>query len=521
MVKANFRILILLTAMSMGLAACGGSDGFSESNTPASPPPTTPPTTSPPPTPNVAPTISGAPVTSITAGEAYSFQPSAFDADGDTLTFGASGLPAWATISSQSGLVSGMPSDSDVGTTAGITVIVTDGTATVSLAPFQITIVAAAPLIPAPPPPPVNTAPSIAGVPATSVQATMSYSFAPSASDPEGQALVYSISNKPSWASFNASTGRLSGTPSAAQVGTYSSIVIAVSDGALSASLPAFSITVTAAPNSPPTISGSPATTGQATKAYTFTPNASDADGDTLTFSISGKPSWASFSASTGRLSGTPSASQVNNYGNIVISVSDGKVSASLPAFSINVTAAPNTAPTISGTAGTSVVAGNSYSFTPTANDADGDMLAFSISGKPAWATFNTATGKLSGTPTSSQVGSYMNIVISVSDGTASAALPAFAITVSPAPNSGTATLSWSAPTQNTDGSALTDLAGFRVYHGTSPDALDEMTQLPGASATTYAFDQLSAGTHYFAVAAYTASGVESALSTVGSKTIL
>jgi hypothetical protein len=353
------------------------------------------------------------------------------------------------------------------------------------------------------------------------VQATTAYSFAPSASDPDGQALVFSIANKPTWASFSTATGMLSGTPSAAQAATYSNIVIAVSDGSLSTSLPAFSITVTAAPNSPPTISGTPANAVQATKAYSFTPSASDADGDTLTFSISGKPSWASFNTSTGRLSGTPTASQVNTYGGIVISVSDGKASASLPAFSINVTAAPNTAPTISGTPVTSVVAGSAYSFTPTASDADGDMLAFSISGKPAWAAFNTATGKLSGTPASGQTGSYMNIVISVSDGTASAALPAFAITVSPAPNSGTATLSWSAPTQNTDGSALIDLAGFRVYHGTSPDALDEMTQLPGASTSTYIFNQLASGTHYFAVAAYTSSGTESALSTVGSKTIL
>jgi hypothetical protein len=108
-----------------------------------------------------------------------------------------------------------------------------------------------------------------------------------------------------------------------------------------------------------------------------------------------------------------------------------------------------------------------------------------------------------------------------VSDGQASAALGAFAITVSPIPDTGTATLSWNAPTQNTDGSPLSDLAGYRVYHGTSPNFLDQMTQLPGAGNTTYVFSQLAIGTHYFAVAAYTSSGVESALSSVGSKTIL
>jgi hypothetical protein len=73
---------------------------------------------------------------------------------------------------------------------------------------------------------------------------------------------------------------------------------------------------------------------------------------------------------------------------------------------------------------------GQPYSFAPKASDADGDTLGFAISGKPSWATFNTTTGVLSGTPGSANVGSYSNIVISVSDGKASVALTAFAITV-------------------------------------------------------------------------------------------
>jgi len=110
--------------------------------------------------------------------------------------------------------------------------------------------------------------------------------------------------------------------------------------------------------------------------------------------------------------------------------------------------------------------------------------------------------------------------VISVSDGTTSKALPAYTITVTAPTGSGTADLSWTAPTQNTDGSALTDLAGYRVYHGTSPSALTDVIQVAGAANTSYSFSQLTSGTHYFAVAAYNAAGVESTLSAVGSKTI-
>jgi hypothetical protein len=459
--------------------------------------------------PNNPPTISGAPAASVQATAAYSFTPSASDPDGQSLTFSIVNKPAWATFNTATGALGGTPTASNVGAYANIIVSVSDGSLSASLPAFSITVTS-----------PPNSAPSISGTPSTSVQATTPYAFAPVATDPDGQALTFSIVNKPSWAVFNTSTGALSGTPGSANVGTYSSIVISVSDGSLSASLPAFAITVTPPPNSAPSIFGSPSTSVQATTAYSFTPSASDPDGQALAFAIVNKPSWATFSTSTGRLSGTPSSSNVGSYANIIISVSDGSLSASLPAFTLTVTAAPNSPPTISGTPATSVVAGVAYSFTPTANDADGDTLAFSISGKPSWATFSTATGKLSGTPTSTQVGSYSNIVITVSDGKASTSLPAFGITVTQPASSGTANLSWTAPTQNTDGSALTDLAGYRVYHGTSPDALNEMYQVGSPTTTTYSFSQLASGTHYFAVAAYNVTGVESALSAVGSKAI-
>jgi len=181
--------------------------------------------------------------------------------------------------------------------------------------------------------------------------------------------------------------------------------------------------------NQPPVISGTPATSVQVGTAYLFQPAASDPDGDPLTFSISGRPSWAQFSPSTGRLSGTPDAGAVGSYDNIIISVSDGTVSAQLPPFRITVPVG-NRPPVISGTPVTSVHAGTAYLFQPVASDPDGDPLTFSISGRPSWAQFSPSTGRLSGTPGAGAVGSYDNIIISVSDGAASAQLPPFRITV-------------------------------------------------------------------------------------------
>lgn len=179
---------------------------------------------------------------------------------------------------------------------------------------------------------------------------------------------------------------------------------------------------------------------------------------------------------------------------------------------------ASNHAPTIIGNAPGAVNASTAYNFVPTASDADGDTLAFSINNKPAWAAFNTATGRLSGTPAADDVGSYSNIAISVSDGHESTALSAFAIAVTTISN-GRATLSWTAPTENTDGSTL-NLSGYRIRYGTSANALTSTIVIENASVTTYVVEDLAPTTWYFAVTAVNTTGAESAYSNVANKQI-
>lgn len=87
--------------------------------------------------------------------------------------------------------------------------------------------------------------------------------------------------------------------------------------------------------NTPPVISGAPATTAAVGSAYSFAPAATDADGDSLQFSIDGQPAWATFDTSTGALSATPAAGSEGSYPDIVISVTDGVDVASLAAFTI------------------------------------------------------------------------------------------------------------------------------------------------------------------------------------------
>ena len=178
----------------------------------------------------------------------------------------------------------------------------------------------------------------------------------------------------------------------------------------------------------------------------------------------------------------------------------------------------PNRAPTISGTPQTALVVGTPWNFKPTASDPDGDPLTFSLKQQPEWASFNTQTGEISGTPTTK--GSHPDIVITVSDGRTETALSAFTLQVDE-PTLGTATVSWQPPTTRTDGSALTDLAGYRVYYGKDKASLTHVVEITKVGQTSQFIGNLDKGSWYFAVTAICSQGLESPKSEIGSKTIL
>jgi hypothetical protein len=575
---------------------------------------------------NSAPVISGSPNTQVAEGQTYRFVPTANDADGDSLTFSIANRPSWASFNASTGALRGTPDYNDGGTTSNIRISVSDGNAVASLDAFSITVSNA------------NRAPSISGSPSTSVAEGQAYNFVPSANDADGDSLTFSIANRPSWASFNASTGALSGTPGYSAAGTTSNIRISVSDGSAVASLNAFSITVNNT-NRAPSISGSPSTAVEEGNSYSFTPVASDPDGDALTFSVSNLPSWASFNANNGSISGTPDTTTAGTYSNIVISVSDGNEVASLGGFSITVAdspteggtfqfaqasysvdegdsvtltitrdngvgeatvnygtygvsarhlrdytgfpwtplvfsegqtsrtitlntlsddisesdetlgvhldspsdgytlaspsvstvtiqdvSAPNSEPTISGNPDQSVTAGNDYYFAASASDADNDELTFSITNLPTWASFNNQTGVLSGTPSTEEIGSYSNIVISVTDGTDTASMSPLTIDVLESyTTTGSVALAWVPPSTRTDGSSLdlSELAGYRVYMGTTASDLQQIVDLADSSINEYVVENLDSGDYYFAVTTYDTDGNESSFSNIAQKSTM
>lgn len=178
-----------------------------------------------------------------------------------------------------------------------------------------------------------------------------------------------------------------------------------------------------------------------------------------------------------------------------------------------------NSAPTISGKPPPSIRIDEAYSFTPFAADADGDPHTFHILNKPGWATFDPTTGAIGGRPTQGDVGTYDNIIISVSDGKSSVSLRPFSITVSQwAP--GTVTLSWVAPTQNSDGSPLRDLAGYKIYYRKSSENYRQEIRIENPGITTYIVQNLSPGVYYFSATAINSSDLESSFSEEITKTV-
>lgn len=173
--------------------------------------------------------------------------------------------------------------------------------------------------------------------------------------------------------------------------------------------------------NSAPVISSTGVLTVEAGSAYSYNLASSDADGDTLSISVSTLPAWISFDEATSMLSGTPAESDIGDHP-ITLTVSDG-VDSVTQSFSITVTAPVvipvNNAAVITSSEITNATVDQAYSYTLTATDADGDALTMltTLPAALSWLSFDASTGVLSGTPVLADIGASQ-ITLTVNDGT-------------------------------------------------------------------------------------------------------
>ncbi len=374
--------------------------------------------------------------------------------------------------------------------------------------------------------PVINAIPVISGTPATSVNEGSDYSFTPVAYDPDGDALTFSIDNLPVWADFNTTTGEVSGTPGFDASGNYSNIIIHVTDGSLSASLPAYSIAVNDVSISPP-VDPTPVATEQAPILVSANLSGSDV---VLAWTQGGLMPVGGYDVF---IDGVDTGVQ---YRTTALTVSIGgldlearhcfnvesrytNTSSFYPSNQLCTEAQQpaNQPPVISGTPAATVVSGETYTFTPSASDPDNDSLSFSVTNLPAWASFDSQTGAITGLPEESDVGNYSAIVISVSDGEETVSLASFAIEVQTGlvATTGSLSLKWVAPSTRADGSALSvaDIDGYCIYLGQTADSLAMKVDLNDGTADSYTIPNLPVGTYFVALTAYDRDGAHSGYS--------
>ena len=288
----------------------------------------------------------------IKEGEYVSYYFNANDFEGKSnLTYSVKNLPAWASFDPTSGHLYGTPMDNDAthytdstptGEDTGlldradrrinkITVTVTDQgvPARSAVLPMFWFFVED-----------VNNKPVFENAPATSVDEQVAYRYQPVISDLDSRdGKTFSINNKPEWASFDTTSGVLSGTPTQKDVGTYKDIKITVTDSPAQTlftqpvspyAVPArkeasivFDLTVNNV-NNRPEITGNPPQRIGANTPFQFNFKGKDADKlDTLTYSATNLPPFLRLNPETGTVSGTPYIEDVGNYNNITIIVQD------------------------------------------------------------------------------------------------------------------------------------------------------------------------------------------------------
>ena len=365
---------------------------------------------------NHLPVITSTPVTQVNEGQNYVYDVNANDADGDTLTYSLTTAPSWLSINSQTGLITGTAPQVTSDTNYNVVVSVSDGKGSVSQA-YTLTVKNIVV-------PPQNNLPVITSTPVTQVNEGQNYVYDVNANDADGDTLVYSLTQAPSWLSINSATGLITGTAPQVNADTQYNVVVSVSDGKGSVSQ-SYVLTVknVVVPpvNNLPVITSTPVTQVNEGQNYVYDVNATDQDGDILVYSLTTAPSWLSINSATGLITGTAPQVNADTQYNVVVSVSDGKgsVSQSYVLTVKNVVVPPvNNLPVITSTPVTQVNEGQNYVYDVNANDADGDTLTYSLTTAPSWLSINSATGLITGTAPQVNADTAFSVTVKVSDGT-------------------------------------------------------------------------------------------------------
>ena len=365
---------------------------------------------------------------SVNELETLSFTASASDADTiggttDTLTFSMTGAPTGASIGSVTGMFSWTPSESQDGV-HDITIRVQDGAGATDSENIQVTVDE------------VNVAPVLNPIGSKSVNQLETLSFTATGTDNDtiggtADTLTFSMTGAPTGASINQNTGAFTWTPTASQTGAYT-ITVTVTDGVGASGSEAVVVTVTES-NQNPVLGSIGSKNVNEGVTLSFNATATDGDNDALVFSLVGvPPSGASINQNTGAFTWTPTELQDGSH-SVTVRVSDGNGGTDSETVTVMV-GEVNQPPILDSIGSQDVNRPGTLAFNATATDGDviagnSDSLAFSMTGAPAGASMDSATGMFSWTPAAGQAGTH-TITVTVTDGAGASGSEAVIVTV-------------------------------------------------------------------------------------------
>jgi len=287
--------------------------------------------TGPPASTNHAPTITSTQVTTATVGQPYAYDVDATDPDtGDTLTFSLPTAPAGMTIDPASGLIEWTPTTAQIGNQA-VTVRVTDSGGLSDEQPFTVTVSAAD-----------NQAPGFTSTPITTATVGQPYTYDVDATDPDGDPLTYALTTAPAGMTINPTTGAIQWTPATAQTGNQA-VAVRVEDGQGGFAVQNFTIAVSdGSTNAAPEITSTPPTGATVDQLYLYAVQATDPDGDPLTFALTTAPTGMVIDPTSGLIEWTPTATQTGDHP-VTVTVTDGRGESAGQSFMITVPAGVGT----------------------------------------------------------------------------------------------------------------------------------------------------------------------------------
>lgn len=365
---------------------------------------------------NDPPEISSARLSAAVVGQAYSFQVTVADPDkGDAFAYGLQNAPAGLDISPRTGLISGSLTEPGMYL---FDIVVTDLSGVQDVESHLLSVGE-----------PDNYPPEITSAPVISTTAGGSYYYPVTATDRDGDALAYTLSQSPTGMLIDGGTGEISWSPGRDQIGTHV-VRVSVVD-AQSASADQEFLLEVADPwvgNLPPTISSTPEGLVVAGVVFSYTVEASDPDGDALSYRLEGGVPEMSIT-DAGVFQWLPTADQIGQSFVVDIIVEDGRGGWANQRVTLPVNEGANHPPAFTSTPELQAVAGVQYGYQVQTRDPDGDGISYRLDTAPNGMSLS-ASGLVSWTPSELQAGEVHEVKIRATDARGAAATQIFGIGV-------------------------------------------------------------------------------------------